>query len=98
VEGSAYKTPSQAFHRLFSAFSAKKRFILRFLSFIGAFLIVSGFLIYFFTPVTLREAHPVLEYEEQISIPPGGMDSRNISSVVLKFFCAELSFLNPRLD
>lgn len=59
---------------------------------------VSGFLIYFFTPVTLREAHPVLEYEEQISIPPGGMDSRNISSVVLKFFCAELSFLNPRLD
>jgi hypothetical protein len=48
--------------------------------------------------VTLREAHPVLEYEEQISIPPGGMDSRNISSVVLKFFCAELSFLNPRLD
>jgi hypothetical protein len=50
---------------------------------------ISGFLIYFFTPVTLREAHPVLEYEEQISIPPGGMDSRNISSVVLKFFCAE---------
>jgi hypothetical protein len=89
VKGSAYKTPSQAFHRFFSTFSAKKRFILRFLSFIGAFLIVSGFLIYFFTPVTLREAHPVLEYEEQISIPPGGMDSRNISSVVLKFFCAE---------